>query len=442
MQKKVNGLQELLHFKEELEILGLNNEISYNEVTRIINSEQYKNKKIIFKSRIKRIINELTDKIRNYYPYMPSIQELENSVKEKKDFHPQWLTSKELINSVNKFLNSDDVIEIRDEGINIIRNLRAFHEIVLNWDYCNNMNCNNFKEFIINKDGFKVCAYCGTTLERIIVQHKTRAYNKDEINKREIREVKPITGYRTIINTYDLEKVEPRNRTLMWRLSRIQRNSDINEARRLIAEPILKYFEESFGKNNYETAKRIFYEAVKKRVTVGRSINDVIMASYYLALRVNGCPRFLSDIIKEFKVVNDKINMKKITMYSKVIEEKGVLRELNYNIKPVNIKEYTHYYLSQIGITGDLYNQIMELIDNYKTHKSKKKSGIIATAMYIVLKNNDSIKVARILRTLNKQLGTKSKRITQKLIAKYMNLSTETLKENIKFFCGGRDSNP
>lgn len=163
-------------------------------------------------------------------------------------------------------------------------------------------------------NGEIVCVNCGMVFDRNIVANQKRAYTAEEVKEK--RRTEPTWrkyGARTTIPSAKKEdKMSPDQKVLFRRLAKIQ-NSLVSSIERNFweARPKLKMATSSLNIPSFieETAWKIYTEAVKQKMTVGRTIKGFIGASLYTAIRVHEHPIILKEVcdvlsISEHKVVN------------------------------------------------------------------------------------------------------------------------------------------
>lgn len=157
---------------------------------------------------------------------------------------------------------------------------------------------------ISEEDGFYVCLNCGFVYSRILDDSPRRAFTQEEIQKRKSSErvYSPI-GPRTIIRGSDARGtlLSPKYKSKFNRLAKIHRSLTTSYERNLwIALPNLQRLQKRLGIPDAvaEDALRIYTQTVKKKLTMGRSIDTLLSASIFAALRVHGIPRTAEEITK------------------------------------------------------------------------------------------------------------------------------------------------
>ena len=155
----------------------------------------------------------------------------------------------------------------------------------------------------LNQIGEIVCSQCGLVIsERSVdVNHSDkRAYTSQEKSQREhtgapISSLLPSMGLTTVINKKDISDPDLK-RAVKW-------NTRITWEKRnlLIATTELKRICTNLNLPNHIKfeAIKLYKEAFKMKLLRGRSINSMIAASIYLAIRIKKIPRTLQEILEE-----------------------------------------------------------------------------------------------------------------------------------------------
>ncbi len=161
-------------------------------------------------------------------------------------------------------------------------------------------------------DGEIVCTNCGMVFGRNVVSHQKRAYTPQEVRERRRTEPTWRTyGARTTIPSAKKEdKMSADQKVLFRRLSKIQ-NSLVSSIERNFweARPKLKMAASSLNIPFHieQTAWKIYTEAVKMKMTVGRTIKGFIAASLYAAIRVHEQPFILEEVCEALGVSKHKV---------------------------------------------------------------------------------------------------------------------------------------
>ncbi len=252
--------------------------------------------------------------------------------------------------------------------------------------------CDNPK--ISESDGFNVCLNCGAVFSRIIDNSPRRAYSQEEINKRKISEIvySPI-GPRTIIKgSRDAHGnlINPKYKSIFYRLSKIHRSLITSFERNLwTALPHLQTFQKKIGlpERVAKDALRIYTEAVKKKLTMGRSIITLLCASIFCAVKIHGIPRTLSEITEVAQVSEKKV----LKNYQLILLK--ILPELNLKIHHFNSIDYIDKFNDQLKLSMKCRHEAIKLIEKAKRNgfipSGKDPKGIAAAVLYMTSKDNN-----------------------------------------------------
>jgi transcription initiation factor TFIIB len=272
---------------------------------------------------------------------------------------------------------------------------------------------------IIEEDGFYVCLNCGSAdKERIIDDSPRRAFTQEEIQKRKSNErvYSPI-GPRTIIRgSRDARGtlLSPKYKSKFNRLAKIHRSLTTSFERNLwIALPNLQRLQKRLGIPDTvaEDALRIYTETVKKKLTMGRSIDTLLSASIFCALRVHGIPRTVEEITKVAQIPKKKV----IKSYRLILME--VLPNLNLKVQHFGPVRYVDKFNDELKLSMQCRNTAVKIIESAQesgfNSAGKDPKGIAAAAIYIGSK-------------------TCSENRTQKEISKLARVTEVTLRMRVK----------
>ncbi len=246
--------------------------------------------------------------------------------------------------------------------------------------------CDNAK--ISEEDGFHVCLNCGFVYSRILDASPRRAFTQEEIQKRKSTErvYSPI-GPRTIIRgSRDARGalLSPKYKSKFNRLAKIHRSLTTSYERNLwIALPNLQRLQKRLGIPDAvaEDALRIYTQTVKKKLTMGRSIDTLLSASIFAALRVHGIPRTAEEISKVAQIPKKKV----IKSYRLILME--VLPKLGLKVKHFTSERYVDKFNEELKLSMKCRNIAVKLIKNARNNgfnsAGKDPKGIAAAAIYI-----------------------------------------------------------
>lgn len=261
----------------------------------------------------------------------------------------------------------------------------------------NSKNNDNFEEDeenccdspkITEQDGFYVCLNCGYVFSRILDTSPRRAFTAEEIQKRKSNErvYSPI-GPRTIIRGNRDARgtlLSPKYKSKFNRLAKIHRSLTTSYERNLwIALPNLQRLQKRLGIPDTvaEDALRIYTQTVKKKLTMGRSIDTLLSASIFAALRIHGIPRTVEEITKVAQIPKKKV----IKSYRLILME--ILPQLNLKVQHFSADRYVDKFNDELGLSMKVRNIAVKLILSAKERgfntAGKDPKGIAAAAIYL-----------------------------------------------------------
>jgi transcription initiation factor TFIIB len=244
---------------------------------------------------------------------------------------------------------------------------------------------------INEEDGFYVCKNCGFAFSRILDDSPRRAFTQEEIQKRKSSErvYSPI-GPRTIIRgSRDARGtlLSPKYKSKFNRLAKIHRSLTTSYERNLwIALPNLQRLQKRLGIPDAvaEDALRIYTQTVKKKLTMGRSIDTLLSASIFAALRVHGIPRTAEEITKIAQIPKKKV----IKSYRLILME--VLPKLGMRVQHFSADRYVDKFNEELKLSMKCRNIAVKLIEKAKesgfNSAGKDPKGIAAASIYIASK--------------------------------------------------------
>ena len=269
----------------------------------------------------------------------------------------------------------------------------------------------------LSQIGENVCSQCGLVINerRVDFNHSgKRAYTSQEKTQREhtgapISSLLPDMGLTTVIdkksiNDPDLKRAVKWNTRITWE----KRNL-------LIASTELKRICSNLNLPNYIKfeAIKLYKEAFKKKLLRGRSINSMIAACIYLAIRLKKVPRTFQEILDESSENNKDIRR----CYRVLIRE--------FNIKSPNTapSALIPAYIADLQLNHEIEGIARKIVNTFSSQFStsgKDPKGIVAGALYLAcrlkgldLTQKQIAEVAGItevtLRSRYKELSTKLK---------------------------------
>jgi len=262
----------------------------------------------------------------------------------------------------------------------------------------------------LNQIGEIVCSQCGLVIsERSVdVSHSDkRAYTSQEKKQREhtgapISSLLPDMGLTTVINKKDIKDPDLK-RAVKW-------NTRITWEKRnlLIATTELKRICSNLNLPSFIKleAIKLYKEAFKKKLLRGRSINSMIAASIYLAIRLKKIPRTLQEILEE-----SAENEKDIRRCYRVL-----IRELNIKSPNIDPSALIPTYIANLKLNHEIEETATKIVNTFSAKFStsgKDPKGIVAGALYLACK-------------------LKGLELTQKQIADVVGITEVTLRSRFK----------
>lgn len=269
----------------------------------------------------------------------------------------------------------------------------------------------------LNQIGEIVCSDCGLVIKErsVDLSHSDkRAYTSQEKNQREhtgapISSLLPDIGLTTVIDRKNIKDPDLK-RAVKW-------NTRITWEKRniLIATTELKRICSNLNLPSHIRfeAIKLYKKAFKKKLLRGRSINSMVAASIYLAIRLKRIPRTLREILDE-----SSENEKDIRRCYRVL-----IREFNIKSPNTNPSDLIPTYIATLKLDPNIEINSIKIVNAYSERFStsgKDPKGIVAGAIYLAcrmkgleLTQKDIAEVVGVtevtLRSRYKELSTKLK---------------------------------
>ena len=276
---------------------------------------------------------------------------------------------------------------------------------------CSNQN-------LIESDGFNVCSNCGTTISPIVRELPKGHYSIYEQNTRRQNEkvLTPI-GPRTVFTSYKDGKgndLSPDSYNKFHRLAKINRGLRTSLERNLwIALPKFKILAGKLDLPTYATeeAYKIYTLSVKKRLTLGRGIDNILAASFYTAIKIYKVARSVEEICDAAQITPKDL----MKNYKAIHDE--ILPLIDVKPKIISSNRFLIRHHKELDLPMACQKIALELIDCCKKKgmrtSGKDPKGIAAAALYISAQKVNHPR-------------------TQKEICKVMGISEVTLRSRIK----------
>ncbi len=235
----------------------------------------------------------------------------------------------------------------------------------------------------IKQIGETVCSQCGlvVTERNVDLSHSDkRAYTSQEKQLREhtgapISNLLPDIGLTTVINKKNIKDPDLK-RAVKWNTRMTWEKRNI-----LIATTELKRICSNLNLPNHVKVEaiRLYKEAFKKKLLRGRSINSMIAASIYLAIRLKRIPRTFQEILEE-----SAENSKDIRRCYRVL-----IRELNLKAQNTDPSALIPKYTAKLNLNQEIERFTSKIVNNFTLNFStsgKDPKGIVAGAIYLASK--------------------------------------------------------
>lgn len=267
----------------------------------------------------------------------------------------------------------------------------------------------------ISQIGETVCSQCGlvVTERSVDLSHSDkRAYTSQEKQLREhtgapISNLLPDIGLTTVINKKNIKDPDLK-RAVKWNTRMTWEKRNI-----LIATTELKRICSNLNLPNHVKVEaiRLYKEAFKKKLLQGRSINSMIAASIYLAIRIKRIPQTFQEILDE-----SSENAKDIRRCYRIL-----IRELNLKAPNTVPSALIPKYMAKLNLNQEIEILTSKIVNTFSSNFStsgKDPKGIVAGAIYLAGKIKgleltqkeiaDKVGVTEVtLRSRYKELSTK-----------------------------------
>jgi len=254
---------------------------------------------------------------------------------------------------------------------------------------------------IIEYDGNYVCRNCGLVHGPVLIMSEKRIFSHEDIENKKQNEPVKNYGARTIISNKNMSdfngnNIDIKNRLKFAKLSKINNSFATTYERNMsIATPKLKSFCAKLGIPPSTTEESLYYysKAVKKRLTMGKSIECLICACIYLAVRLRKLPRTIEEIA-EVGEVSPKCVRRTYRM---------LLKNLSLpNMSPVDYKQYIIKFGNDLGIDLETQKRAIQIIQEAEKNSKikllgKDPKGFAAAALYIACKEANKAKSQAVL---------------------------------------------
>ena len=233
-----------------------------------------------------------------------------------------------------------------------------------------------------------VCTNCGFVVASRLANRgpEWRAFTLEQQTKR-IRVGAPHTftihdkGLSTKIDWRDIRGFSSEKKAQLHRLRRWQQRSRVsNSTERNLASALSEMSRIAdalnLPKNMLETASVIYRKAIKKHLTRGRVIQEIVVAAIYLACRQCGLVRTVEELSQA-----SGINKKKVACNYRIL-----VKKLNYSVPPVKPGKYIMRLSNQLELPGkveEVAHKILKAAEKLRLTSGRSPKGVAAAASYI-----------------------------------------------------------
>jgi len=236
--------------------------------------------------------------------------------------------------------------------------------------------------------GFFVCMNCGMVHDVVIDTTPRRAFTAEEVRNRKGSEpVYSIIGPRTLIRGSRDAKGSQLNgeqKLKFSRLAKIHRSLTTSYERNLyVALPSLDRFQEQLGLPDIvaKDALRIYTQAVREKLTLGRTNDAILGASILSAVRVHDVPRSLKEIL-------DMTGLdRKRTIRAFHLITQRILPKFNLKVQHFSPVRYVDKFFEELGSSMNIRNEAIDLLKRCMKKglpvAGKDPRGLAAAAIYL-----------------------------------------------------------
>ncbi len=275
--------------------------------------------------------------------------------------------------------------------------------------------CCDMPEIIENR-GLYVCKNCAIVHGPIMNNYITYDLTVNNIHTgKEYNYSQRYYGSRTI---FFLEKMPANKRAMFQRLLKLNHyfHNSYEYNMTLANQTLFKIASQlEIPSSIKQQAMQIYLKVVNKRLTIGRSIKFLIIASLYIACQLNACSRNIEEFSK-----STQIPIKTLRRNYRLI-----LNELNMKIKHTSVSYYLTQFSIRLGLSVSFQTSaknLLILLAKFGFNENSSPKGFALAAIYITSKKI-----------------VKEKRVNQQTLSDISNVSEVTIRKYIKMFKSNLD---
>jgi transcription initiation factor TFIIB len=276
--------------------------------------------------------------------------------------------------------------------------------------------------------GELICQSCGYVISSTLIDQgpEWRAFDQEQRDKLP-RVGAPMTwtihdkGLSTTIGWQDRDasghRLSPKERVRLYRLREWQKRSKVSDStQRNLAHALSEIsriaYKLNLPRNVAETSSIIYRHALQKQITRGRTIQNLVVASIYMACRQCSVIRTLEDVA--FAAT--------ITKKEAARDYRFLLRELNPEVPQVNPQGYISKIVNKLSLTGEtemLAMSILTKASKLRLTSGRGPPGIAAACIYISSQITNEIRtqgdIAKAAQVTEVTIRNRYKELAQKL---------------------------
>lgn len=241
----------------------------------------------------------------------------------------------------------------------------------------NPANCNN----ITNASGENVCSKYGYVLGPTLSNECQRAYNQEERKKKIHNEPTNQLGTRLVSSNTDYSGKKITSNCKWKRKYWISRYNKRNLTK-IIGENEIKRLMLTIGNSNTvkNMAIEIYNRCVDEKIIVGRSIEEMALASTLIAFKKNQSPIGLDDLIED-NSIKTKINK---YMRSIILD---ILPKLGISLESLNPGTYIPFFCSKLKLPYVIETNAIKManiLSKIGKYNGKSQKGIEGAILYFI----------------------------------------------------------
>lgn len=235
----------------------------------------------------------------------------------------------------------------------------------------------------IPERGEAVCEDCGLVVDERLVDSThsgKRAFTQQERDNREstgapVSSMMPHIGLSTVIDKSKIESPD------LKRASKWDTRMSWNTRNLLIASTELKRISTNLTLPNHvkENAFQVYKEAFKNGLLRGRSINGMVAACLYFAIRKDSIPVTLDEVLEHTTSSGKDVKKCYYTL----------IKELNKKLPSQDPVNLIPRYIAELGLDSEIEQLATRIINKYRSIRSisgKDPKGLVAGAIYVACK--------------------------------------------------------